>query len=346
LITDLLIYYLFFEGLFGATPAKFLTETRTVEYNGKLSFGALFKRTLCRFIPFERLAFLFGTRWHDTFSETGVVREEQTGVGAKVYWSGFLGTTAAIGLIYFVVIKVNDYRKEQHEKMQYNQEQNLLEWKVKHLHKNDILFLRNYSTYDNLIYRVERIENNDLDVSCLGNDGMDLNTLSFTAAVYTGQLLIFDRNEIDSTIQMRKDFQYRYDNIDMYAFGSKEYKSTFSLMGICLYGQPFFDGGFDGSVSSDALYYSIDNKGWLTNIVKMEIIKGNVEVTFNNDVRTYMNGAKKNIFTMNLKYLDKKYDFQIRLTNRGIDGKEICFLVNGTDCNVSIIQEVPADFIR
>jgi uncharacterized RDD family membrane protein YckC len=70
-------YYLFFEGMFGATPGKMITKTRVVRTDGgKPSFGQIFGRTLARYVPFEPFSFFGGTPtgWHDRWSGTRVVR--------------------------------------------------------------------------------------------------------------------------------------------------------------------------------------------------------------------------------------------------------------------------------
>ena len=70
-------YYFLFEYFFGKTPGKFLTKTRVVDVNGEWPGGKkLLIRTLCRFIPFDSLSFLFGSiGWHDSISGTMVVRD-------------------------------------------------------------------------------------------------------------------------------------------------------------------------------------------------------------------------------------------------------------------------------
>ena len=69
-------YYVFFEGIFNATPGKMITRTRVVQIDGrKPTIGQVFGRTLSRFVPFEAFSFLgSGTGWHDRWSRTRVVR--------------------------------------------------------------------------------------------------------------------------------------------------------------------------------------------------------------------------------------------------------------------------------
>lgn len=72
----MLCYYLFFEGLWARTPGKLLLGTVVVDDAGNApSFGQVSKRSLCRFIPFEPFSFLGERGWHDSISQTHVVRK-------------------------------------------------------------------------------------------------------------------------------------------------------------------------------------------------------------------------------------------------------------------------------
>jgi uncharacterized RDD family membrane protein YckC len=67
-------YYLFFEGLWARTPAKFMLGTVVVRQDGgKPTVGKIALRTLCRCIPFEAFSFLGERGWHDGMSDTRVV---------------------------------------------------------------------------------------------------------------------------------------------------------------------------------------------------------------------------------------------------------------------------------
>lgn len=74
-----IVYYLLAESLFGRSIGKFITGTVVTDVNGlKPNFGTIFKRTLCRFIPFDALSFLGSSRtggWHDSISNTYVVNK-------------------------------------------------------------------------------------------------------------------------------------------------------------------------------------------------------------------------------------------------------------------------------
>lgn len=84
----LFIYYPISEILFGASPAKFLTESRVVNSKAESpNFSSIFLRTLCRNIPFDALSFFSQRGWHDSLSETYVVKEKTTGFKTnKLLW--------------------------------------------------------------------------------------------------------------------------------------------------------------------------------------------------------------------------------------------------------------------
>ena len=78
-VAILMFYYSTTEALFGRSLGKFITGTVVVDENGeKPDFGTIFKRNLCRLIPFDAFSFLGGSGrgWHDTISDTYVVNKK------------------------------------------------------------------------------------------------------------------------------------------------------------------------------------------------------------------------------------------------------------------------------
>lgn len=70
-----MVYYLFFEITFQRTPAKYITKTRVVMYDGsKPDAASIVKRTLSRFVPFEPVSGFKGLWWHDRWTKTRVVK--------------------------------------------------------------------------------------------------------------------------------------------------------------------------------------------------------------------------------------------------------------------------------
>ncbi|KRB54305.1 RDD family protein [Flavobacterium sp. Root186] len=81
-----IFYYSLSEGLFGRSIGKFVTGTVVVDENGeKPSFGTIFKRTLCRLIPFDGFSFLGSRGWHDSISDTYVVNKKDLEKEVKLF---------------------------------------------------------------------------------------------------------------------------------------------------------------------------------------------------------------------------------------------------------------------
>lgn len=75
IIFSTLTYYITFEATTGRTLGKMITKTKVVDEQGnKPDFSTVLLRTICRFVPFNALSFLFAERgWHDAWSKTRVV---------------------------------------------------------------------------------------------------------------------------------------------------------------------------------------------------------------------------------------------------------------------------------
>ena len=114
-----LIYFLFFELIFGKTPAKFITRTKVVSEDGfKPTWLQIFLRTCSRLMPFEPCSFLdqdikktYG--WHDRWSGTVVVDanyptiDKQSNLKLTVKQK----ILAFLSLIIFLVLVYASYQK-------------------------------------------------------------------------------------------------------------------------------------------------------------------------------------------------------------------------------------------
>jgi uncharacterized RDD family membrane protein YckC len=83
-IITLLLYPLMYaicEQLWQKTPGKFLTKTVVIdEYANKPDFGTLLLRSFARLVPFEPFSCwgdTYSRGWHDKWSNTWVVKEEE-----------------------------------------------------------------------------------------------------------------------------------------------------------------------------------------------------------------------------------------------------------------------------
>ena len=73
------LYYSVFEYYSkGKTLGKYITKSRALREDGSvMKFSDCALRSVCRFIPFDRLSFLGSNRgWHDRFSKTMVVEDD------------------------------------------------------------------------------------------------------------------------------------------------------------------------------------------------------------------------------------------------------------------------------
>lgn len=94
-----MVYYFIFEGLFGRTLGKIITGSVVInKYGLKPDFGAIFKRTLSRLIPFDALSFLgeSGRMWHDSLSDTYVVEKNILEDQMKLQELNLIGTEEII----------------------------------------------------------------------------------------------------------------------------------------------------------------------------------------------------------------------------------------------------------
>ena len=84
------LYYCLTEIYFSRTIAQLITRTVVVTKDGSKPSNKIFlKKTLCRFIPFEPFSFLGATPrgWHDTFSDTYVVKKKKLAKKMKLFYS-------------------------------------------------------------------------------------------------------------------------------------------------------------------------------------------------------------------------------------------------------------------
>ncbi len=165
------IYFPVSEILFGATPGKFLTESRVVNSKAKSpDSSTIFLRTLCRNIPFNAFSFLGKRGWHDSLSETYVVKEKTTEFKANKL---FLILPLVIIYLFAMYFGKKYYQKYQ-SKIDY---QNIMDEKVKYLESeiknpntNQIFVIKAKDYYGNIKnygFKVETIEGNIITVKRL-----------------------------------------------------------------------------------------------------------------------------------------------------------------------------------
>ena len=72
------LYYIIFEYFFQKSPGKFLTKSRVIDvYGNKPSISNIIIRSVIRLVPFEVFSCLSDRGWHDRWSDTFVVPDEE-----------------------------------------------------------------------------------------------------------------------------------------------------------------------------------------------------------------------------------------------------------------------------
>lgn len=72
------LYYIFFEGWLQRTPGKFLTKSIVIDiYGNKPDLGTNILRNIIRLVPFEKISCMNDRGWHDRWSDTFVVTQEE-----------------------------------------------------------------------------------------------------------------------------------------------------------------------------------------------------------------------------------------------------------------------------
>ncbi|WP_419700433.1 RDD family protein [Mucilaginibacter sp. NFX135] len=168
-----LLYYVPFEVAFGATPAKYLTETRVINDNGENSdFSTILKRTLARCIPFESFSFLFGNGgWHDRISATSVVKEKGTGVNGRRYFLVVPIGIALWGLSYWGYSEYGAYSRRREYQAERERIKDDIYHKLDNANTEDFFELKtagsDYYQDSNVFMKVEKISGNSISFSVI-----------------------------------------------------------------------------------------------------------------------------------------------------------------------------------
>jgi uncharacterized RDD family membrane protein YckC len=88
--TMMITYFTISEGFTSRSVGKFITKTIVVNEDGsKPDVGTIFKRTLCRLIPFDALSYLGSNArgWHDTIPDVYVVKKEDFENKKELFYS-------------------------------------------------------------------------------------------------------------------------------------------------------------------------------------------------------------------------------------------------------------------
>ncbi|MFL9833865.1 RDD family protein [Chryseobacterium terrae] len=198
------IYYPLSEILFGSTPAKFLTESRVVNSKGESpDSSTVFLRTLCRNIPFDALSFLGKRGWHDSLSETYVVKEKRTGFKTnRLLW--ILPVLAIYLLVMFFGKRYySEYKAEVEYKEAQSEKISFLKSQIQNPNTHQLYVLDDYNYYGdgilNLGFKIEKIEGNNVTIKRIWGRSYSEAAFSYVKELYDQQ------KDTAKTFVIRKD---------------------------------------------------------------------------------------------------------------------------------------------
>ncbi|MNU19358.1 RDD family protein [compost metagenome] len=211
----ILIYYPISEILFGSSPGKFLTESRVVNSKAESpNSSTIFLRTLCRNIPFDALSFFSKRGWHDSLSETYVVKEKRTGFKTnKLLW--ILPVLAIYLLVmYFGKRFYTEYKANIEFNNTMSEKLNFLESEIKNPNTNQFFVVNDVDYYGNIKnygFKIEKIEGSKITIKRI--IGESLSESSFEQAKY----LYEQQKDTAKTFVIRK-----YDLVNIFPNNQEE----------------------------------------------------------------------------------------------------------------------------
>lgn len=285
-----LIYYVFFEAIFQNSPAKLLSETKVIGDEGILRPKTAIYRTVCRFVPFDAISFVFNyTGWHDKWSNTSVIREKRTGIKGNYY---FL-LVPLIALCFTVASYTSLWYSNYLRVVELNeaQEKTVIEFdqKIKGLSTNDIIELHDKDDYNVLVYlKPEKINGDHITFSLVSLD----NTFEYHPDKETIESFYLRNKTVWPIISLtknnlKKGVATELDEPSIY-LDREPTEKPWKNEGIPLKGkyyliksiEPYFQPNLklnDGDVSGNYIQLVIANKGWKANILKIDNVEGDIE---------------------------------------------------------------------
>jgi uncharacterized RDD family membrane protein YckC len=344
MLISAIIYYLFFEVLFGATPGKFFTETRVLSRNGrKPGLGTGLLRTAARCVPFEPFSFFGrGGGWHDKWSGTMVVQEKRTGVLAGWY----LLLIPLLALIWAVGYGGNEILKERKkyeiQKARYESKVQSIKHVLSRLDKDYIIELTeiNNTEPDQWQYlKVEDISDDKVSLSAmvaLAYDRDELISFEIDKAFLNPENA-FPVLEIDRKVLLEcitPEFKnYKRNMRNGFAFYQQAFNDNreFEITGIHrIFESDMYSQGSAGC-DENTIYFELINQGWPAELIAIDTIEGNLNWTVDLPLR-FGNAKESNRFVRIGADHDKpgkRYKF--RLTVRDDEGRIQKYAMEG-DC--------------
>ena len=331
-----LMYYLFFELWWGATPAKFLTESRVLQGEGvKLTNRAGVIRFFSRYIPLSGFSYLGKDRgWPDELSDTWVVKEERTGTRLVNYslvilitivvgWASYSGYSG-----YSESVSRHRYQQQQQEELL------LLEDDMNNLSKKDLIYLtkakRNYDDQDDLYLKIEEVKGDDLTCKFFTFES----SYSEIPNMVLEQHYLAKQDELLPFVLSKQallDMVKNEGSMDILGDGVKyRFKKIFHLFG------PHIKSRSAGGYGSGFLRLGMENVGWSVDLTKISNLEG--DIVWENELPQKLKSGAGYFSGFNLvgKNYERGTHYKFTLTVQDSLGAQYQYLVEGVnaDCEV------------
>jgi uncharacterized RDD family membrane protein YckC len=332
-----LIYYPFFESIFGATPAKFLTETRVTDISGqKIKFPTALLRTFARFIPFEPFSFFGAEGWHDSLTQTQVIRETRKGVnGSRYFLLILLYLILGFGG-YYSYDKYKDYRYYCESKTKHIQKIAEIENKLARLTTDDFIKIKKIESYssDNTYLKVEKIKNDKILFSIITIKDDYRDALPSIEKVYCGHKDALSQTVITKTTlnsAYTKDYKayhnHKKNGADLLNDGQK-----YEIECIERLFAPVIRDTRGGSFWDDHLSLEINNYGWAAHMVEIKSIEGSIKWINQLPERIEAaQGSSGNSFSLVGEHAQRGEKYKVKFVLEDSLQRRQSFLVEGMD---------------
>lgn len=280
------IYYPVSEIVFGASPAKFLTESRVISSKAESpNSSTIFLRTLCRNIPFDAVSFFWKRGWHDSLSETYVVKEKRTGFKTnKLLWIlPVLGLYLAfmyLGKNYYTNYKASVEREEETAN-----KLSSLQNEIKNPNTHQFFVVNHHDYYGddilNLGFKIEKIDGNNITIKRV--TGRFYSGINYSQAKYlyeqqkdTAKTFIIKRNDLVKMIPKNETELFDQTKRMDYFESGLEY----SIQEVYDFDAPFLEAGIG---RNDEDYQSKKGSVYITNLAGQATITGIKNI--NNEIK-------------------------------------------------------------
>jgi hypothetical protein len=341
------IFYILFEGVFQATPGKFLSETKVTDGEGNRPvFPNIIGRTFSRFVPFEPLSFFANSGWHDNWSGTEVIQEKRTGVKGGYY---FLILPAAIlGFFCYVFISeaYHKNKRDQYEKAQFEQNVADTDYKLAHISTNDIIELRDDDQYQSKYLKAEKVTADTVEFSVVKKPD---SITSYSTTIQEAEMeeiynagkdqfkkVTVSRAKLPQAVSRKQEGNFKGvkllgENAPMYRIESIEQ-----------YFMPRLKLNSSYGYSDDYISLSITNKGWPADIVAVKDIGGDIKwPSTNAGLPIRLSGGKYSYQTREINGRGKDIeDFKVQLTVKDTIGRTQIYEVAGKKSETPVMKRI------